>query len=93
MWPQGPSVSQETCRAPAERPVGSTSSAGGAEEERMISKLTRAAAGSRTNSKTGTIVAAALLGALFIYTVGFMPVEAMHNYAHDTRHSVTVPCH
>ena len=43
--------------------------------------------------RTKTVVAAALLGVLFIYVVGFLPVQAMHNYAHDTRHSVTAPCH
>jgi len=25
--------------------------------------------------------------------VGFLPVDAVHNAAHDTRHSVTFPCH
>ena len=44
-------------------------------------------------SKTRTVTAATLLGVLFIYLVGFLPVEAMHNHAHDTRHSVTAPCH
>jgi len=47
----------------------------------------------RTASKTGTVLAATLLGALFIYVVGFAPSAAMHNYAHDTRHSITAPCH
>lgn len=47
----------------------------------------------RTRGKTGTVLAASLLGAMFIYIVGFMPVEAMHNFAHDTRHAVTAPCH
>ena len=45
------------------------------------------------SGKAGTVLAAALLGVLFIYVVGFLPVAAMHSYAHDTRHSVTAPCH
>lgn len=46
-----------------------------------------------TSRKAGTIAGAALLGVLFIYVVGFLPVETMHAYAHDTRHTVTAPCH
>lgn len=48
---------------------------------------------SKTGSKAGTVTAALFLGALFIYVVGFMPAQAMHDFAHDTRHSVTFPCH
>jgi cobalt transporter subunit CbtB len=54
---------------------------------------TRATTQAVESGKTGTVVAATLLGVLFIYLVGFMPVAAMHTYAHDTRHSVTAPCH
>jgi cobalt transporter subunit CbtB len=46
-----------------------------------------------TTGRTGTVLAAALLGLLFIYVTGFMPVEAVHNAAHDTRHAITAPCH
>lgn len=45
------------------------------------------------SGRTGTVLTAVLLGILFVFVVGFLPVEAMHNYAHDTRHSVTAPCH
>lgn len=34
-----------------------------------------------------------LLGAVFIAVVGFLPVEAVHNAAHDTRHAAAFPCH
>jgi cobalt transporter subunit CbtB len=41
--------------------------------------------------------AVALLGALFglflIYGVGFAHPEAIHNAAHDSRHSFAFPCH
>lgn len=38
------------------------------------------------------------LGALFagvalIALVGFAPIAAVHNAAHDTRHSAAFPCH
>ncbi|HEV2334511.1 MAG TPA: CbtB-domain containing protein [Stellaceae bacterium] len=36
---------------------------------------------------------AALLGALVLWGVGFSPIAALHNAAHDTRHSMAFPCH
>jgi cobalt transporter subunit CbtB len=38
-------------------------------------------------------VMAALLGALVVWGVGFSPIAALHNAAHDTRHSMAFPCH
>jgi cobalt transporter subunit CbtB len=38
-------------------------------------------------------LAAAILGAVVIWVVGFSRVEAIHNVAHDTRHSHAFPCH
>jgi cobalt transporter subunit CbtB len=32
-------------------------------------------------------------GVIMIFAVGFMPVDAAHNAAHDTRHSLAFPCH
>jgi cobalt transporter subunit CbtB len=34
-----------------------------------------------------------VLGLVFIYFVGFAPISAVHNAAHDTRHSAAFPCH
>ena len=36
---------------------------------------------------------ALLFGLGFIFLVGFAPVSAVHNAAHDTRHSAAFPCH
>lgn len=45
-------------------------------------------------SKRLTIaVGSCLLGALLIFFAGFSHIEAMHNAAHDTRHSAAFPCH
>ena len=38
-------------------------------------------------------IMAALLGIFLIWGVGFSPVMAVHNAAHDTRHSSGFPCH
>ena len=32
-------------------------------------------------------------GACLIFLVGFAPLSALHNAAHDTRHSAAFPCH
>ncbi|HVL02448.1 MAG TPA: CbtB-domain containing protein [Dongiaceae bacterium] len=34
-----------------------------------------------------------LAGACLIFLVGFAPVSAVHNAAHDTRHASGFPCH
>ena len=36
---------------------------------------------------------AAMLGVLLLVGVGFAPVSALHNAAHDTRHAAAFPCH
>ncbi len=32
-------------------------------------------------------------GLAIIFAVGFIPTEAAHNAAHDTRHALAFPCH
>jgi cobalt transporter subunit CbtB len=39
------------------------------------------------------LLTAMLLGAVIVYGVGFSPVAAAHNAAHDTRHANVFPCH
>ena len=34
-----------------------------------------------------------ILGASLVYFAGFSHIEAVHNAAHDTRHSAAFPCH
>ena len=53
-------------------------------------------AGVQTAERSAALIAAAmaaLLGALVIWGVGFSPIAALHNAAHDTRHSMAFPCH
>lgn len=42
---------------------------------------------------TAPALAAAFLGLFFIWGVGFSHIDAIHNAAHDTRHSNAFPCH
>lgn len=44
-------------------------------------------------SKMFQLVAAFLLGAGLIYGTGFSHISAVHNAAHDVRHSTDFPCH
>ena len=38
-------------------------------------------------------IAAILFGLLFIGVTGFAPLQAIHDAAHNTRHSISFPCH
>ena len=49
--------------------------------------------GSRLNDRALLGSAALLVGLGFIFLVGFAPLSAIHNAAHDTRHSAAFPCH
>lgn len=44
-------------------------------------------------SKNLQLLAAAVLGIIILLGVGFAPMDVAHNAAHDTRHSVSFPCH
>ena len=49
-----------------------------------------------TSSRSERLAAAAvaaLLGLAVIWGVGFSHIQALHNAAHDTRHSMAFPCH
>lgn len=38
-------------------------------------------------------LSSALVGTALIFWVGFAPMAAVHNAAHDTRHTAAFPCH
>lgn len=46
-----------------------------------------------TIAKPLQLVGAFLLGAIIVYGAGFLSTGAVHNAAHDTRHSQGFPCH
>lgn len=39
------------------------------------------------------LVSAFVLGGIIVYGAGFLNTAAVHNVAHDTRHSQGFPCH
>ena len=51
-----------------------------------------AAATPRAERKLSAFLAV-MLGLVIVFGAGFAPSEAMHNAAHDTRHSFAFPCH
>ncbi len=53
----------------------------------------RSAAISTTIAKPLQLAAAFFLGAVIIYAAGFVNTAAVHNAAHDARHSQGFPCH
>jgi cobalt transporter subunit CbtB len=48
---------------------------------------------SQLDDRTTLGVCTLLLGLGFIFLVGFAPISAVHNAAHDTRHTAAFPCH
>jgi len=40
-----------------------------------------------------TVVLAAALGSMLLFSVGFAQPLVMHNAAHDARHAAAFPCH
>ena len=47
----------------------------------------------RATSHLAAPLAAALLGAALLFLAGFSHMEAVHDGAHDARHSAALPCH
>jgi cobalt transporter subunit CbtB len=52
---------------------------------------TRSLSLSRDRRMLGALTLCLGLGLVFL--VGFAPLSAVHNAAHDTRHSAAFPCH
>ncbi len=53
----------------------------------------RTTTGTRADASLATILFVAFLGATLLFTAGFASSAAMHDAAHDTRHSAGFPCH
>lgn len=56
------------------------------------SLIARPVAG-RTATSTSACAFAFLLGLGMVLLTGFSHLDAVHNAAHDTRHSLAFPCH
>jgi cobalt transporter subunit CbtB len=60
----------------------------------IISSTSHTASSTTTLSqRLGAAIGASILGACLVYFAGFSHIEAVHNAAHDTRHSAAFPCH
>jgi cobalt transporter subunit CbtB len=57
----------------------------------MSRSLTQSRVGLSSRQVAGVI--SALLGAVFLFGVGFAQPQVLHNAAHDGRHAFTFPCH
>ena len=64
----------------------------------MSSELISSSGGGRTGAAPRAralrvAVVAAVLGGALLYVVGFAAPHAIHEAAHDARHSLNFPCH
>ena len=48
---------------------------------------------STTTSKPLQLASVFLLGVVMLFGAGFVQTSAVHNAAHDVRHSLAFPCH
>ena len=61
---------------------------------RPVAAVAAALAGARTEAKPLAITAAVFaIGAALVLIAGFAETAAVHDAAHDTRHSLAFPCH
>ena len=84
-------ASQETCRRRNASPCPRVEGEKG--DQRTASTKPTGAAAEFTASRAIPIFMAALFGIFIIGGVGFSHIEAVHNAAHDYRHSMGFPCH
>ena len=60
----------------------------------IISSTSHTASSTTTLSqRLGAAIGASILGACLVYFAGFSHIAAVHNAAHDPRHSAAFPCH
>jgi cobalt transporter subunit CbtB len=68
--------------------------AGGAIEEDDMASTSVPVSGSTERQETlRAALVAALLGLSLVFLTGFAQPQVLHNAAHDTRHSLSFPCH
>jgi cobalt transporter subunit CbtB len=66
------------------------------QRESAVASSALAGTASSTRESESTwlpVLLAASLGVFLLWGVGFSHVEALHNAAHDMRHSNAFPCH
>ena len=62
----------------------------------MTAQVSTPAAIGQAKSSTSVLaqnLAALAFGIVILFAVGFAPMGAAHNAAHDVRHSMAFPCH
>lgn len=55
--------------------------------------ITRSLSPALVGERLSAVLLAATLGLGLLFVSGFAPVVALHNAAHDWRHSANFPCH
>ena len=58
-----------------------------------MSTLTNQVSVAASSQRLAAVCVAAIFGIALVFTSGFASPEALHNAAHDWRHSHNFPCH
>lgn len=59
----------------------------------MNTVVSSSSAAASSQSRLMQLALAGILGLFIVGFAGFSPMEAVHNAAHDYRHSMAFPCH
>lgn len=59
----------------------------------MVPASARSTDAARSSSALAAPIVALLLGVFLLFGAGFAPLAAIHNGAHNARHSFAFPCH
>lgn len=60
---------------------------------KAVDQLTSQAPASSWRERIAPALLSCALGLVLLYAAGFAKTEALHNAAHDGRHSAGFPCH
>ncbi len=59
----------------------------------MTTKTTTATIIGARDASLATLLFVAFIGVTLLFAAGFASAAVMHDAAHDTRHSISFPCH
>jgi cobalt transporter subunit CbtB len=58
-----------------------------------MTTLTKQNTSAMLSERSKAVILALTIGAALVFLTGFAPSVAIHNAAHDTRHTLSFPCH
>jgi cobalt transporter subunit CbtB len=92
-WPVSRTPVRRRCRHLRPLLIGMTKISTGGPNIMNIDSLSRPSVDTLAGQRAAVGLSSLVFGLVFVYFVGFAPISAVHNAAHDTRHTAAFPCH